>query len=1052
MRLRRMILALIGAMTLVVPMVPKAADAASPVTLVAGKESNTNKVSPTKINVMGLWAHPDDDAGMVTPCGVWKDRYDIKCGIIMLTRGEGGSNSVGDEQGPDLGLRRENEDRTSFYRSGTLDIYNVDAVDFFYNTSSPLTQQVWGKERIQRQVVRILRQTQPDVITGFQPTPAGHGNHQYAARLIWETIAMAADPTAFPEQLTGPHALKTWQVKQVLGSYWSSPGTGGVEGPGCNKGFAPNANTPFTVTGTWTGYDSPYKWLDGNVQGQPAGTPMTWAQVGREGYMTHATQARSKFVDVKKPECIHYGVLHSNVPFQPQGSDGNGRDDSPLLGAILPDPGGMPLGSTFVVDTNRFQTAAKSFDVTVTARSAKGTIAEGDLTVDLPAGWTASTAKLGPITADGEQKSTITVTPAPDATPTVYKLGVYFSNGTVKAYNDTRVEIVPGVEGRFQRWGNFAEYETWADTYTYVSGRSKAERSIGAGETITVPVVLTNRTAANRSGEVRLELPVGLSADQSSISYSELAPGGTSTVTFHVTHTDPAALGGTKLDVKIVTTSDIGQGTETLTLFEVPTTVIPHAATAPTVDGKIDAAGYGPELNIGRLWEGKKCDPDGKDCGEGSIARAAWHGDDLYVVAKVIDDRASGAAAINRCFGHWLVDSVEVMLDPLGGSTDTSTTFKTGIMPRTDDPTNKGGYGVNGACWSRDADNHQGFSSGPLAKNVLQGANSPGQEVKVTMEVSDDGSIKNGHYIVEAKIPLKNLPAGFGPTSKAPTGDLMTNAVDPTYLGMNVTPYDSDVNTFIGKSRLAWSPFNGQQSEPYRWGHAYLEDYQPPADRSKTPAKAVIPDTALQSVASPQTIYQSATRGVTIAGHEPSDDLVIEKVQFTAREAAIQYRTAKPGTVRAYIWKGNPEWIQVWNTSCKNDPLGFSSCKDTDNTAAKWDLDMSGRVISSVTQSVSDKGEVKLTLSQDDRAKLADGGLLLVAYESSDGKVNAWSYELTRAEQGEESPTPTPSPSPSDEPSPTPTQDATPQPSDSSSPNPSDQPTTRQRKLPDTGY
>ena len=55
----------------------------------------------------------------------------------MITRGEGGGNAVGTEIGPALGLRRENEDRVAHYRSGTVDIFNLDRVDFFYNQSAP---------------------------------------------------------------------------------------------------------------------------------------------------------------------------------------------------------------------------------------------------------------------------------------------------------------------------------------------------------------------------------------------------------------------------------------------------------------------------------------------------------------------------------------------------------------------------------------------------------------------------------------------------------------------------------------------------------------------------------------------------------------------------------------------------------------------------------------------------------------------------------------------------------------------------------------------------
>src|SRR3954454_17937574 len=126
-----------------------------------------------KINVMGEWAHPDDDTSIIGPCGVWHQRYGIRCGIIQVTRGEGGGNGAGTEIGPDLGLRRENEDRVAHYRSGTVDIFNLDRVDFFYNLSAPLTQFFWDHDETLRRITRIIRITQPDVYIGFNPTIQG---------------------------------------------------------------------------------------------------------------------------------------------------------------------------------------------------------------------------------------------------------------------------------------------------------------------------------------------------------------------------------------------------------------------------------------------------------------------------------------------------------------------------------------------------------------------------------------------------------------------------------------------------------------------------------------------------------------------------------------------------------------------------------------------------------------------------------------------------------------------------------------------------------------
>src|SRR3954465_6169552 len=201
-----------------------------------------------KINVMGEWAHPDDDTSIIGPCGVWHQRYGVPCGIIMVTRGGGGGNARGSGSAPPLGLRRENEDRIAHYRSGTVDIFNLDRVDFFYNQSAPLTQSFWGQDETLRRVTRIIRMTQPDIYIGFTPTlGAGHGNHQQAGRFIWEGMLAAANPSMFPDQLTGPHALGTWQVKKVF-SGGSTAGTGGTTtSADCTTGFLPAATNVDTV-------------------------------------------------------------------------------------------------------------------------------------------------------------------------------------------------------------------------------------------------------------------------------------------------------------------------------------------------------------------------------------------------------------------------------------------------------------------------------------------------------------------------------------------------------------------------------------------------------------------------------------------------------------------------------------------------------------------------------------------------------------------------------------------------------------------------------------
>src|SRR3954463_11587074 len=216
--------------------------AATTMTATASAADRYTASNAVKLDVLGEWAHPDDDTSIIGPCGVWHQRYNTKCGIIMVTRGEGGGNAVGTEIGPALGLRRENEDRVAHYRSGTVDIFNLDRVDFFYNQSAPLTQYFWQHDETLRRVTRIIRMTQPEVYIGFTPTlNAGPGNHQQAGRFIWEGVLAAADPNMFPEQLQGPHALDTWQGQKGF-SGGSARGAGGSpSSPACTAGFTPAA-------------------------------------------------------------------------------------------------------------------------------------------------------------------------------------------------------------------------------------------------------------------------------------------------------------------------------------------------------------------------------------------------------------------------------------------------------------------------------------------------------------------------------------------------------------------------------------------------------------------------------------------------------------------------------------------------------------------------------------------------------------------------------------------------------------------------------------------
>jgi hypothetical protein len=986
----------------------------------AGKQRPYKAPDAVKIDVMGEWAHPDDDTSIIGPCGVWHQRYGVKCGIIQVTRGEGGGNAVASEIGPALGLRRENEDRVAHFRSGTVDLFFLDRVDFFYNTSAPLTQFFWGQDETLRRITRIIRMTQPEIYIGFTPTlAAGHGNHQQAGRYIWEGVLAAADPSMFPEQLRGRHALRTWRVKKVF-SGGSTSGTGGTTtAPDCTTGFVPSATNLDTVAGTWLGYDSPYKWPEGNVQGKPAGTPKSWAQVHNEGRAAYPTQSRVMYQGTADPTCARFGMTQSFVPFQPNGSAAAGKDDAILNGATKRDPGGLPKGTLEYLTFSRFyNTPGTTFQATLHVKSGKRKLPRGTVRLDVPAGWDVDAAKpIGPISRRRESTVTFDVTPSAAAAVNAnYKISALLSTGGGTGYTDNVVRVVSPVEGRFHRWGKWEEYDAWLrDTAPQAArlGRSSAVRSIGVGETITVPVDVHNWSDAAQSGTVALTLPAGFSADAASRPYGPLAPGEDATVEFQVTNTDTVLPASARTTATITTShsAPAGSGSEPLELSIVPKTAIPEAGAAPQVDGAEGAGEYGGErLDLGRIWQGANGCESTADCGKdgGNYAKVTRHGDDLYFLVHVVDDYQSYAVTPAECVGHWQADSVEILIDPRGNATemnrDTASTFKLGVFPYTNDPSNSNGNGANGPCWSRDADNHQGYSTGPLADTVADAPNAPGVEVASSAtwvgdnQTTTDHSYAGGGYDLEVKIPMADLPA----------------AVDPDRMALNITPYDNDNTAAQGSTtlrhidqstRLGWSAFNSVQSDPWLWGHATVTGYTPPVDRPTTPADPNVSSPNLNGAESPQTIAQSARNGVPISGRPPAprgDRIAFARAKLTASGARIRLFATGPGTARVYLWSGEKGYIPVWETSCSPlaDPppdYGMTACAPTDGTVPPWSPDMSGRLAGSKEVELAPGfTRVRIPLSAAQRAKLAEDGSALISFETPADEVQALDIRLAR--------------------------------------------------------
>ncbi len=170
-----------------------------------------------KLNVLGsvlyVAAHPDDENTRLLAYLSKEKQY--RTGYLSLTRGDGGQNLIGDEQGIELGLIRTQELLSARRIDGAEQFFSR-AYDFGFCKTATEAMNTWGHDKILSDVVWVIRKFQPDVIITRFPGDerAGHGHHQASNLLAVEAFKAAADPNMFPEQLK--QGVQTWQAKRLL--------------------------------------------------------------------------------------------------------------------------------------------------------------------------------------------------------------------------------------------------------------------------------------------------------------------------------------------------------------------------------------------------------------------------------------------------------------------------------------------------------------------------------------------------------------------------------------------------------------------------------------------------------------------------------------------------------------------------------------------------------------------------------------------------------------------------------------------------------------------
>ena len=163
-------------------------------------------------SVLVIAAHPDDERSDVL--AYFSRGRHMRAAYLSLTRGEGGQNLIGSEQGAALGVIRTQELLDARQIDGAEQFFTR-AIDFGFSKTAAESIEKWNHGRILGDVVWVIRNYRPDVIIlVFTGTTAdGHGHHQVSTILAKEAFAAAADPARFPEQLD---RVKPWQATRIV--------------------------------------------------------------------------------------------------------------------------------------------------------------------------------------------------------------------------------------------------------------------------------------------------------------------------------------------------------------------------------------------------------------------------------------------------------------------------------------------------------------------------------------------------------------------------------------------------------------------------------------------------------------------------------------------------------------------------------------------------------------------------------------------------------------------------------------------------------------------
>ncbi len=176
-----------------------------------------------KLNFLGsalyIAAHPDDENTRLI--SYLSNDVKARTAYLSLTRGDGGQNLIGTEIQELLGVLRTQELLMARSIDGGEQFFSR-AIDFGYSKNPKETLEIWNREEVLGDVVRIIRKFKPDIVVNrfsHDTSRRTHGHHTSSAILSFEAFDLVNDPNQYPDQLND---VSTWQPSRLFfnTSWW----------------------------------------------------------------------------------------------------------------------------------------------------------------------------------------------------------------------------------------------------------------------------------------------------------------------------------------------------------------------------------------------------------------------------------------------------------------------------------------------------------------------------------------------------------------------------------------------------------------------------------------------------------------------------------------------------------------------------------------------------------------------------------------------------------------------------------------------------------------